>query len=584
MLLDWNNNNNNNDDKSNSKASRLQQQYSMIIVNDHHDIAPWLSTTKGSFSPSPCCVASQSRLFGLVVDEQGQRPRNDGPRRRRHSLSQAMLGRNGAIHSFLQYHHATASPLLLQQSTALPALAAAATTTTTTTSVVGFWKLLTAFCLGGIFFSTALAAASACYAVGMQNVRTLLSIVRAVVIAIWSSFVAALRTAKEALLLQRSTEKKKRQHWQWRAAWQVLQQELIKTRQTAAAGVMALRQEAALYAGAVGAPGLIPVQYSLDRFLPLFVAQTLETSLKESLTDIARQTRSIRKVKLTAFSVGNTSPQLQAARVYDLGNQAAAYDVDVDWPASELEIKLMVITPVARIPVVVRNVQFQGTVRVILTPFTAQPPGFGAALVSFPKAPRLNLNVRVAGGDITRIPWLRSELVAAIQKGIAEQLLWPKRLVIPSLAPVWTGTGLREKPILSASVLSELERTDPLLEREQALAQESPMLRDQYQAPQLSLLKQQFKVFVNPRQANDDGNAKSNSKESSTIMERNGKNMTTATLMSHNDNDSSSHNVVHDNQNENRLAKIQKGILWQGLFSRNGKKNDQKQPMELNQL
>ena len=254
--------------------------------------------------------------------------------------------------------------------------------------MVGFGKLLTAFCLGGIFFSTALAAASACYAVGMQNVRTLLSIVRAVVIAIWSSFVAALSTAKEALLLQqRSTtttekkKKKKKQHWQWRAAWQVLQQELIKTRQTAAAGVMALRQEAALYAGAVGAPGLIPVQYSLDRFLPLFVAQVLETSLKESLTDIARQTRSIRKVKLTAFSVGNASPQLHAARVYDLGNRAAAYDVDVDWPASELEIKLMVITPVARIPVVVRNVQFQGTVRIILTPFTAQPPGFGAALV-----------------------------------------------------------------------------------------------------------------------------------------------------------------------------------------------------------
>ena len=202
----------------------------------------------------------------------------------------------------------------------------------------------------------------------------------------------------------------------------------------------------------------------------------------------------------------------------------------------------------------------------------------------FPKAPRLNLNVRVAGGDITRIPWLRSELVAAIQKGIADQLLWPKRLVIPSLAPVWTGTGLREKPILSASILSELERTDPLLEREQTLTQESPILRDQYQAPQLSLLKQQFKVFVNPRQADNNGNAESNS-ESST-MERNGKNMTTTTttaLLSHNDNDSS-HNVVHSDQNENRLTKIQKGILWQGLFSRNGKKNGQNQPMELNQL
>ena len=443
------------------------------------------------------CIASQSPLFGVESKRASNSP-SFGCR-----WNPTLRRPNAVVHN------------LLQQSLPFPTVAAATavTSTTATSTSVGFWKVLFAFCLGGLFFSTALAAVSACYAVGLQNVKTLWDIVRAILVAVWKSFVAALQAAKAALLLRpssssSSTTTKERQSWQWRTAWQVLQQELGKTRQTAAQGISALRQEAALYAGAVGAPGLIPLQYLLDRFLPYLIANTMETSLQEALAEIPRQTRSIQKIKLTSFSIGTQSPQLQAARVYELGPHAVAYDIDVDWPADALEIKLQVVTAgyLARIPVVVRNVQFQGVIRLVLTPLLAQPPGFGAALVSFPKAPRINLNVRVAGGDITRIPWLRSELVAAIQKGIADELLWPKRVVVPSTTPVWSGgTRVKEKTLLSAATLQALERTDPLLEREQALA-ESPLLRDQYQAPQLSTVRQQFKVFVNRKTKNNNAN------------------------------------------------------------------------------
>ena len=517
--------------------------------------------TVGSISP-----ASRSCLFRAP-----KRPQHhpcERRRRRPHHVRQ-LLCRSGraafwGTSSPAALHH---NPQLLQQSAALPtSLLAAAAVPTATTSTVGFFKLLTAFLLGGLFCSTALAAVSACYAVGLQNVKVLWDILKAVLQAVWMSFTAALGSAKAALLL--SSDRAQRASWQWKAAWQVLKSELSKTRQTAVEGVAALRQEAALYAGAVGAPGLIPIQYLVDQFLPYSISGALEKSLREALQEIPATTRSIQKMKLTSFDIGSQPPQFQAARVYELGGQAVAYDVDVDWP-SEMEIKLTVSTAagLARIPVVVKNIQFRGVVRLILTPLMAESPGFGAALVSLPKAPVVNLDVRVAGGDITRIPWLRSELVGAIQKAIATELLWPKRTVIPSMVPTTGIAGLNEKPLLSKDQLAALAKTDPLLRREQVLA-ESPMLRKQYEQPQLSSLKQKFKVFVN-RPENENDNDKNNGDDSAVSSPS-----LTVDPMSDKlqHQESSPTNRHHSGSvDRRRLAEIQTGVLWKGLFQKAAK-------------
>jgi hypothetical protein len=234
----------------------------------------------------------------------------------------------------------------------------------------------------------------------------------------------------------------------------------------------------------------------------LAIAGALETSLKESLADMPRKTRSITAIKLTDFIVGDKSPQLEAARAYELGEDAVAFDCEINWP-SDMQVKLTVYTAagLARIPVVVKNIQFTGVLRLIFTPLVKQAPGYGAALVSFPRAPKIGLDVRVAGGDITRIPWLRSEVVSAIQKGIADELLWPKRVVVPTMV---LGPGGREVPFLTKPELAQLARSDPLLVKEQVLA-ERPVIRQQIEKskPQLSSLKQQFKVFVNRKSADD---------------------------------------------------------------------------------
>ena len=120
----------------------------------------------------------------------------------------------------------------------------------------------------------------------------------------------------------------------------------------------------------------------------------------------------------------------------------------------------------ARIPVAVRNVKFVGTVRVIVTHLCRGDPGWGAMLLSLPSPPDIGFDVFVAGGEMTRLPWLRAVLARELQKSVAEELQWPRRVVIPADRPGSIGV-----PLLSQAELDELVVSDPLLRAEQMFEQ-----------------------------------------------------------------------------------------------------------------
>jgi len=360
-----------------------------------------------------------------------------------------------------------------------------APSTVSATSGMSFLKFLLVFTAGGLFFSTAIAAVTACYAMGIDNVRRILELVTAILEKVWITFTLGLSATKLALLgkdeeqvntEQESSaeqgEQKSKASWKWRSAWAVLKQQLGETRRTAAQGVQALKKEAKLYTAAVGPPGLIPLQYVVDRLMPMSLSTIMEESIRKSLAEFPKQ-KTIKKMTLSSFSAGNRPPVLDAARVYDVKN-AMAFDYTVKWD-SELDASVQIYTVggLARVPVSLKNMKFEGTVRVVLTPLVKMPPGYGAILMSFAKPPKINMDIRVLGGELTKLPFLRYEITSAIQKAIADQLLWPRRAVIPTMLES------SKRPLLSAKQLANLEKTDPLLEAEQALAEE-PMLRSMH--------------------------------------------------------------------------------------------------------
>ena len=218
---------------------------------------------------------------------------------------------------------------------------------------------------------------------------------------------------------------------QWRMAIRELRKGFAKAKQTASEGVEAISLQRDLFAAAVGIPGLPLQQYIVDRLYAeqRYLAVALEDACRETCKGV-RNSR-VKRLTLRKFDAGAVPPKLIAARAYD-ATDALAFDVEMRW-TSELtaEMEMTLAGPLgARVPVSVRNLRFEGPVRLVATPLVNVAPGFGALLISLPSAPRIGLDVSVAGGEVTKLPWLRDEIVTAMQANIADELLWPRRLVL----------------------------------------------------------------------------------------------------------------------------------------------------------
>jgi len=329
------------------------------------------------------------------------------------------------------------------------------------TPLQGFFQFLFAFVMGGLFFSTALAGVAAFAALGKENLLRLFAILKIVIRNTWEIFVLGLSETRQALRMDGK--------WKWRDAWNELRKQLLNTRKAAAEGVEAIRMEANMHSAAVGKPGLIPLQYVVDRMTPYTLKFALENALRDTLKGLKND--NIRRATLMSFEVGDETPQLAAGRVYDVGNDTMAFDVDLKW-TSNMEAKLFLVTRTLglRLPVDIRNVSFDGCLRVELTPLVDDPPGYGAAIVSLPSVPAINLSVRVAGAMITKVPWLKTEILKEIEKSIREEVLWPKRMIVPT---VTTNNRL----LVPASVLDALKTNDPFINAEVKMSEEQPLIK-----------------------------------------------------------------------------------------------------------
>ena len=352
----------------------------------------------------------------------------------------------------------------------------------TTGNLSHTFHLVLAFILGGLFFSTALSIVTAFFALGKENILRGWDMVKIVFGRVWAIFTLGLKTARDTLL-HFDDENKRR--YKWREAWKVLKEQLTLTKQAAVEGVQAIKLEASLYSAAIGQPGLIAVQYFVDSLSPKLLAAMAKENFVNALNDI--QNPNVRKIQLDNFDFGKTGPTLVAARSYRL-DDAMALDIDVEWD-SDIFAKVKVTTKRIGVvvPVSIKNFRFNGVVRVVLTPLTEEPPGFGAALVSFPKAPNIGLDVSLSSVEITRQPWLRAELLKEIQETVTKEFLWPRRIVVPSGIP-----PVNPKPLLSRVKLDELRSTDPLLVAqkkidENELIQKTKLKRDIAEEKELEL-------------------------------------------------------------------------------------------------
>jgi len=208
-------------------------------------------------------------------------------------------------------------------------------------------------------------------------------------------------------------------------------------------------------------PALVVFQHISKKLVQLSFQTQLQRGLLDSLEKV--ENSSIRQIELNSFRT-ISPPKFRKGRIYENIENAMIFDVDVSWK-NALEGQLEITTKQLGllVPVDVRNVNIDGTVRIVLTPLHEEPPGFGAILVSFVRTPRLDLDVDIVGKQITNVPWLREALIVAIQRTLENEMVWPNRLVNPSLVPNFNET------MLEADELEQLATKDPFLVAENVL-------------------------------------------------------------------------------------------------------------------
>eukprot|EP00970_Alexandrium_tamarense_P000461 scaffold61_cov205-Alexandrium_tamarense.AAC.15 len=313
---------------------------------------------------------------------------------------------------------------------------------------------------------TVAAFVAAIYSIGKENTRRMKEVGGILWRRNWSVVALSLAVTRDVLI---GREKLSGFKNRFPAALQTLKDGFAEVRRVFTESVDAIKKETQMYSAAVGLPGLIPIQYIFDRIFPSTLTAPFESALEDALQQTARDNTQIRKLILKKFSMGEKAPRILEARLFDLGDKDMAFDLEILWKSdARADLKMKVAGWGTEIPVTISNLRFEGPVRLIVVGLRPEEPGWEAMLISLPRPPQIGFDLKVAGGLITQIPWLRNELAKMLDDAVAAEVLWPRRAVVSAPSP------FKAKPLLNPMQMLTLMRDDPLLRRERELMESIP--------------------------------------------------------------------------------------------------------------
>ncbi|XP_039061455.1 synaptotagmin-4-like [Hibiscus syriacus] len=179
-----------------------------------------------------------------------------------------------------------------------------------------------------------------------------------------------------------------------------------------------------------------------------FVAEAASAVIKESVEPILEEYRpsGVNSLKFSKLSLGTVAPKIEGIRVQSVKKGQVTMDIDFRW-GGDPNIVIEVDTPVASIPIQLKDFQFFSNVRVIFQ-LTVEMPCISAlvvALLSEPK-PRIDYTLKAVGGSLTGIPGISDIMDDIVESIVTDTLQWPHRIVVPMGGPVVDTSELELKP------------------------------------------------------------------------------------------------------------------------------------------
>ncbi|PKI54322.1 hypothetical protein CRG98_025290 [Punica granatum] len=178
------------------------------------------------------------------------------------------------------------------------------------------------------------------------------------------------------------------------------------------------------------------LNHHLTKIWP-YVNEAASQLIKASVEPILEQYTPIilSSLKFSKFTLGTVAPQFTGVSVVEDGGggNGITLELEVNWdgnPSIILDINTRVGVA---LPVQVKNIGFTGVFRLIFKPLVDEFPCFGAVCFSLREKKKLDLTLKIVGGDISTIPGIYSAIEDTIRDAVEDSITWPVRKVIPIL-------------------------------------------------------------------------------------------------------------------------------------------------------
>lgn len=193
-----------------------------------------------------------------------------------------------------------------------------------------------------------------------------------------------------------------------------------------------------------------------------YVDQAASELIRESVEPILEQYRPIilSSLKFSKFTLGTVAPQFTGVSILDDEGEGVTMELEMNWdgnPSIILDIKTRLGLS---LPVQVKDIGFTGIFRLIFKPLVAEFPGFGAVSFSLRKKKKLDLTLKVIGGDISTIPGLSDAIESTIRDAIEDSIMWPVRKIIPILPGDYSDLELKPVGMLEVKLVQAKELTN----------------------------------------------------------------------------------------------------------------------------
>lgn len=200
----------------------------------------------------------------------------------------------------------------------------------------------------------------------------------------------------------------------------------------------------------------------LNKIWP-YVNEAASELIKTNVEPILEQYRPIilSSIKFSKLTLGTVAPQFTGVSIIEDGcSDGITMELEMQWdgnPSIILDIKTRVGVG---LPVQVKNIAFTGVFRLIFKPLVDELPCFGAVCFSLRHKKKLDLTLKVIGGDISAIPGISDAIEGTIRDAVEDSITWPVRIVIPIIPGDYSDLELKPVGRLEVKLVQAKELTN----------------------------------------------------------------------------------------------------------------------------